>query len=42
MHPRLNIYEKQGSLTDYIGGQPPPPRDLTLKGPKHEKGSACA
>jgi len=28
---------KKGSLPDYIGGQPPSPRDLAHKGPKHDK-----
>lgn len=28
---------KKGSLPDYIGGQPPSPRDLAHKGPMHDE-----
>jgi len=28
---------KRGSLPDYIGGQPPSPRDLTHKRPMHDE-----
>ena len=28
---------KKGSLPDYIGGQPPSPRDLGHKGPMHDE-----